>query len=287
MSKIAQKLDEKSIPPVTSNASPNYSLSEILTRETVILGCITAFLYYYSYQTDRAYLQYFYISDEFVSFSIERIAKSVTIVLIFGISLYQVVDLILKLNWKKSVVAVCLISMFPIVFLIPAIISYRSYGWNISTWFWSGATVIMILLGFVVPLFGRKRHGSYIEAVYADLDSEVVIHDRGILGRLQGKIGNGLVLVFFILVFIVPPLCSYSGYLAASTNRTFTLFKKEGDWLLIRRDGDTLLFTGYNAHSNTLTKQSLAVQFASEPNIKFESLRLKDPPLHPDGVQLF
>jgi hypothetical protein len=223
-----------------------------LFSEAVLLLLASGISYLYSYKYEQAYLEHFYIGEQYIQLSVERMVGAALGLLTFAMLLFNIFDLIAKFEPGEKIRVFLLQFFIPIAFSMLAVFAYVDSGVSGTTIFLAIIALAFWLLALIVPWKLRKSKGSFYKAIVADVQAESEIVDRGIVQRLQKKYNSNFPLVIILLIVVGPSLASMIGALDARNQRTFSIVEENSSWLVVRRNGTEFLLTEYDAKNNKL-----------------------------------
>jgi hypothetical protein len=113
-------------------------------------------------------------------------------------------------------------------------------------------SAFILFMTYVTPMFGMKQRGGYFRGLIESEDAEMVIHRRGLVGRLKKRFGTGIVFAAFLFLYVVPFIAYHIGGAQARRQNTFLVAQELTELVVIRVYGDRVICAPLRPDMNAL-----------------------------------
>lgn len=215
----------------------------------VILGCISVFAYFISYQYQVGYLSYFGISNQFISLDINNIINSLlatvaTLSIVFNIP--QILDKIKTPLTSRNLLHELSWAAYGI-YISSTIVTFSIDGFDIKKNFLEVAIIVFFPIAFL--LYKKNEKVKSFFNLYLEPDKESFLYKK--MG-----INYTVLMVYILIIYTIINVFSRVGYYKAGIEKYFDIAcVDQFCYALITRKDDFLLLLPLDQDKKTFKKE--------------------------------
>ena len=219
--------------------------------EALLIGILTAGMYWFSFVYEVAYLTSYALPAHLVQVNLHIILQVVPIMAALAISIIIIASVIhsLPLPTQRKCYRILVVAFFPFVYFV-------NYGFRLEDWpFYAGVLAAIALFEFVWPILYYRSRPTVAERL---LEFEDAL-----------QIGVPAYISVVILLFLLGTYNAYlHGRVTAERQSTYLVFEDAPDVAVIRVYSDIILAVPFDSKTRTVKRQVLLRKIGEDSTIR-------------------